>query len=387
MKFETKAIHIGEEPDFRPGAYGDVSIPIHLSTTFARLDIDKPTGGYEYSRTGNPTRNALELKLAAIENARYALAFSSGLAAESTVLFSLIKPGDNIVAFNDLYGGTRRLLDKIFKEEYGINTIYVDATDPTNVAKVLNEKTRLVYLETPTNPLLKLADIKEISRICNEKEILVAVDNTFASPYFQNPLDLGADIVIHSTTKYINGHSDAVGGAVMMNNKELYEELKFHQNSIGAILPPFDSYLVLRGIKTLGLRMEKHEKNALEIAKYLESHKKIERVYYPGLKSHAQYKLALKQMKGFGGMLSFVLKGGSENVLKFLKGLKFFSLAESLGGVESLIEVPSLMTHKGLNEDEKRALGIVNNLVRVSVGIENTEDLIDDLENSLSRIS
>jgi len=387
MKFQTKAIHIGEKPDFRPGAYGDVSIPIHLSTTFARLDIDKPTGGYEYSRTGNPTRNALELKLAAIENARYALAFSSGLAAESTVLFSLIKPDDNIVAFNDLYGGTRRLLDKIFKEEYGINTIYVDATDPTNVAKVLNEKTRLVYLETPTNPLLKLADIKEISRICNEKEILVAVDNTFASPYFQNPLDLGADIVIHSTTKYINGHSDAVGGAVMMNNKELYEELKFHQNSIGAILPPFDSYLVLRGIKTLGLRMEKHEKNALEIAKYLESHKKIERVYYPGLKSHAQYKLALKQMKGFGGMLSFVLKGGSENVLKFLKGLKFFSLAESLGGVESLIEVPSLMTHKGLNEDEKRALGIVNNLVRVSVGIENTEDLIDDLENSLSRIS
>lgn len=386
MRIETKAIHVGEEPDLRPGSYGDVSRPIHLSSTFATLDIDRPTGGYDYSRSGNPTRDALEKKLAAIENAKFGLAFSSGLAAESLVCLSMLKPGDNIVAFNDLYGGTRRLFDKILAGNFSIGIRYVDARKPENVASLLDSRTRLVYLESPTNPLLKLADISAISEISHQSNVPVAVDNTFASPYFQNPLDLGADIVIHSTTKYINGHSDSIGGAVMVNSKELYEKFKFEQNAIGSMLSPFDSYLVMRGIRTLGVRMRQHAENAMKIAEYLETKKQVKRVIYPGLSSHPQHELAKKQMKGFGGMLSFELAIDRRGVEKFLKKLKVFSLAESLGGVESLIELPARMTHKGVPEEERKKLGISETLIRVSVGIENVQDLIEDLDIAFGAI-
>ncbi|MHB1811659.1 MAG: trans-sulfuration enzyme family protein [Thermoplasmataceae archaeon] len=382
MRIETKAIHVGEEPDFRAGSYGDVTSPIHLSSTFATLDIDRPTGGYDYSRSGNPTRNALEQKLAAIENADHGLAFSSGLAAESTVCLSLVKPGENIVAFNDLYGGTRRLFDQILAGDFSIGIRYVDARDPENIKKVIDSKTKLVYLESPTNPLLKMADIKSISDIAHERDIPVAVDNTFASPYFQNPLDLDADIVIHSTTKYINGHSDSIGGAVMVNRDDLYSRFKFEQNAIGAILSPFDSFLVMRGIRTLGVRMRQHAENAMKIAEFLETRNEVKKVIYPGLASHPQHDLAGKQMKGFGGMLSFELEATAEKIEKFLKTLKVFSLAESLGGVESLIEIPARMTHKGVPSSERKSLGISDSLIRMSAGIENVQDLIEDLENA-----
>ena len=384
MRIETKAIHVGEEPDFRPGSYGDVSSPIHLSSTFATLDIDRPTGGYDYSRSGNPTRNSLEQKLAAIENAKFGLALSSGLAAESIVCLSLLKPGDNIVAFNDLYGGTRRLFDQILSTNFSVEIRYVDAREPENVGRAIDKKTKLVYLESPTNPLLKLSDITVVSEISHSVNVPVAVDNTFASPYFQNPLDLGADIVIHSTTKYINGHSDSIGGAVMVNSENLYSKFKFEQNAIGAILSPFDSYLVMRGIRTLGVRMRQHAENALKIAEYLEANKRIRKVIYPGLRSHPQHDLAKKQMKGFGGMLSFELDANSSQVEKFLKSLKVFSLAESLGGVESLIELPARMTHKGVSVAERKSLGISDSLIRLSAGIENVDDLIEDLDSSIT---
>ena len=384
MRIETRAIHVGEEPDLRAGSYGDVSRPIHLSSTFATLDIDKPTGGYDYSRSGNPTRDALEQKLAAIENAKFGLAFSSGLAAESLVCLSLLKPGDNIVAFNDLYGGTRRLFDKILKGNFSVAIRYTDARNPANIKGLMDKNTKLVYLESPTNPLLKLADISAISEIAHESNVPVAVDNTFASPYFQNPLDLGSDIVIHSTTKYINGHSDSIGGAVMVNSQELYEKFKFEQNAIGSMLSPFDSYLVMRGIRTLGVRMRQHAENAMKVAEYLESQKLVGKVFYPGLPSHPQHDLAKRQMKGFGGMLSFEMDADRIHVEKFLKQLKVFSLAESLGGVESLIELPARMTHKGVPAGERQSLGISDSLIRVSVGIENVEDLIEDMENAFS---
>lgn len=384
MRIETKAIHVGEEPNLKAGAYGDVSHPIHLSSTFATLDIDRPTGGYDYSRSGNPTRDALEKKLAAIENAKFGLAFSSGLAAESLVCLSLLRPGDNIIAFDDLYGGTRRLFDKILNENFSIEIKYMDARNPQNLKTLIDSNTKLVYLESPTNPLLKLADISALSEIAHESNISVAVDNTFASPYFQNPLDLGSDIVIHSTTKYINGHSDSIGGAVMVNDQELYEKFKYVQNAIGSMLSPFDSYLVMRGIKTLGVRMRQHAENAMKIAEYLVSQKWVKSVIYPGLSSHPQHDLAKKQMKGFGGMLSFEMDRDKNSVEKFLRNLGLFSLAESLGGVESLIEVPARMTHKGIPLQERQRFGISDTLIRVSVGIENVEDLIEDLENASS---
>ncbi len=383
MRYDTKLIHIGEEPNLKEGGTGDVVIPIHLSTTFARKDVEKPTAGYEYSRTSNPTRDALEKRLAILENAKYALAFSSGMAAETVLLLTLLKPGDHIVAFDDLYGGTKRLF-KVLKESSGIDFTYVDARELSNVKNAIKENTKIVWLETPTNPLMKLCDIREISKIARERNILTVVDNTFASPYFQKPLELGADIVIHSTTKYINGHSDSVGGAIMLNNEEIYEKLKFNQNATGAILSPFDSYVVLRGIKTLHVRMERHERNAKKIAEYLENHPKVEKVYYPGLPSHPQYELAKKQMKGFGGMLSFEIKGSLKSAKKFVESLEIFALAESLGGVESLIELPYLMTHASLTEEERRKTGIKENLIRVSVGIEDVNDLIEDMERAFS---
>ncbi len=386
MRYNTKLIHIGEEPNLKEGGTGDVVIPIHLSTTFARKEAEKPTAGYEYSRTGNPTRDSLEKKLAVLENARFALAFSSGMAAESTLLLTLLKSGDHIIAFDDLYGGTKRLF-KILSENYNIEVSYVDARFLDNVKRAIKKNTRLIWLESPTNPLMKLCDIKEISKIAKENNIITILDNTFLSPVFQKPLELGADIVIHSTTKYINGHSDSVGGAIMLNDEKIYEKLKFNQNAIGAILSPFDSYMVIRGIKTLTLRMLKHEENAKKIAEFLENHPKVEKVYYPGLKSYPQHELALKQMKGFGGMLSFEIKGKLKDAKKFVESLKIFSLAESLGGVESLIEIPYIMTHTSLSEEEKKKVGIGENLIRVSVGIEDVEDLIEDLEIAFSKIS
>ncbi|MBI4595568.1 MAG: PLP-dependent transferase [Candidatus Tectomicrobia bacterium] len=384
MKFETKAIHVGEEPDLGEGGVGDVVIPIHLASTFARKKVEKPTGGYEYSRTGNPTRNALEKRLASLESAKYGLAFSSGLAAETTLALTLLQSDDHVIAFDDLYGGTRRLFHGVFKRSYRVEFSYVDAVDATNVERAIKSNTRLIWLESPTNPLMKLCDIKAISDMARKKNVLVAVDNTFMSPFYQQPLLLGADIVIHSTTKYINGHSDSVGGAIMLSDEEIYNRLKFHQNAVGAILSPFDSFLVLRGLKTLALRMREHEKNALRVAEYLANSNKVARVYYPGLKSHPQHELAQRQMSGFGGMLSFEIKGGLREAKLFLENLKIFALAESLGGVESLAEHPALMTHASIPKEEREKIGIKDTLIRISVGIEHIEDLLNDLDQAFN---
>jgi cystathionine gamma-lyase len=386
MKFETLAIHVGEEPNFKEGATGDVAMPIHLTSTYAREKVDVPTAGYEYSRTENPTRDALQLRLAALENAKHALAFSSGLGAETSLVLGLLKAGDHIVAFDDLYGGTRRLLTRVFQERFNIEVSYVDARDPQEVEKAMRANTRLVWLETPTNPLLKLCDIRAISEIAHKTDAVVVVDNTFMSPYFQQPLNLGADIVMHSTTKYINGHSDSIGGALMMNDGELYEKLKFVQNAAGAILSPFESYLILRGTKTLAVRMRQHQENALQIARYLENHPKVVRVIYPGLESHPQHELAKRQMSGFGGMVSAELDTSLAKAKQFVESLKYFALAESLGGVESLVELPALMTHASVPAEERQKIGLSDGLVRFSVGIENVEDLLSDIENALKSV-
>ena len=380
MKFATKAIHSGEEPNLKEGGFGDVVVPIHLSSTFARCELDKPTGGYEYSRTGNPTRHALEKRLAALENANYGLAFASGLAAETTLVLALLKSGEHVVAFEDLYGGTRRLFDRTFAN-FGLEFTYVDATQAENVEAAIKNNTKLFWLETPSNPLLKLCDITAISKIAKESGIVSVVDNTFASPYLQNPLDLGADIVLHSTTKYLGGHSDVVGGAIMLSNNDLYGKLKFNQNAVGAIPSPFDCFLVLRGTKTLALRMERHSRNASELAGYLVANPKVEKVIYPGLNTHPQHELAKKQMSGFGGMISFYFKKGID-VRGFLRKLKVIAIAESLGGVESLINQPSSMTHAGLTRQEREKIGITDNLLRLSVGIEDVEDLKANLEQA-----
>jgi cystathionine gamma-lyase len=385
MKFETKAIHVGEEPNFKEGGSGDVVVPIHLSSTFARIELEKPTCGYEYSRTGNPTRHALEKRLAALENARFALAFSSGLAAETIICMTLLKSGDHVIAFDDLYGGTRRLFNSVLAD-FDLEFSYVDARDLKNVNEAIKSNTRLIWMETPTNPLMRLCDIEGIAGIGKKREITTVVDNTFMSPFLQNPLDFGIDVVVHSTTKYLNGHSDSVGGAVMLSDEELYGRIKFNQNAIGAILSPFDSYLVLRGSKTLALRMERHCRNAFDIARFLEAHPKISKVHYPGLENHPQHELARRQMKGFGGMLSFEIDGGMKEAKAFLENLRIFSLAESLGGVESLIEHPALMTHASVPREEREKTGITDSLIRVSAGIEDVNDLKEDLEQALQKV-
>lgn len=376
MEFETKAIHAGQEADKTTGA---TIVPIYQTSTYTQesLGIHK---GYEYSRTGNPTRNALEEALAALENGKFGLCFASGLAATSTVLFTL-QAGDEVVAGDDLYGGSGRLFNKVFSN-FNVKFTYVDGRDPKNFESAITEKTKLIWLETPTNPMLRLVDIKAVSEIAKKKKVLLAVDNTFASPYFQRPLDLGADIVVHSTTKYLGGHSDVVGGAAITNDKEIYEKIKFFQNAAGAIPGPFDSWLVLRGIKTLALRMKKHEENALQIAEFLEKNPKVKAVNYPGLKSHPQHELAKKQMHGFGGMISFDV-GSRDVAKKIVESTKLFSLAESLGGVESLIGHPVTMTHAAVAPDIRAKLGITDGLIRISVGIENTNDLINDLKQAL----
>lgn len=380
--FSTKAIHNGEEPDFRDGASGDVAVPIHLATTFARRKAGSPTAGYEYTRSLNPTRKALEEKLAALDDAKYGLAFSSGLAAASTLIISLLKTGDNVIGFDDLYGGTRRLLSNVFVN-FGITTNYVDATDPANIEKAIQPNTKLIWIESPTNPLLKIADIKAIAQISKKHGLILVVDNTFLSPYFQKPLSLGADVVVYSTTKYIGGHSDVLGGSIVLNNEDFYKKLAYNQNAVGAVLSPFDSYLTLRGAKTLAVRMEQHQKNALALAEFLAKSPKIKRVLYPGLKNHPHHQIAAAQSSGFGGVLSFELVGTLQDAEDFLSKLKIFSTAESLGGVESLAEIPAIMTHASVPKEVREQNGISDTLIRVSVGIEDTEDLIEDFRQAL----
>ncbi len=380
MGLSTKAIHSGEEPNLEPGGSGDVVMGIHTSSTFARREVDKPTAGYEYSRSGNPTRNALEAKLAAIEDARHALAFASGLAAQATLCLSLLKPGDRVVGFDDLYGGTRRLFEKTLKPALQLDTVYVDFTDMAAAEAALATPCALLWLESPTNPLLKLADIAAIAKLGKAAGAVVVVDNTFMTPVFQRPLELGADITLYSTTKYMNGHSDSVGGALVLNDDALHEKLHFNQNAAGAILSPFDSYLLMRGLKTLAVRMAAHQQGALVIARWLEQHPRVKRVIYPGLPSHPQHELAKRQCSGFGGMISFELDGGEADALAFLSRLRVFALAESLGGVESLIEHPALMTHASVPAEVRAQIGVSDSLIRVSVGIEDTEDLVADLQ-------
>lgn len=384
MKFSTKAIHIGNEPNLKDGGSGDVVIPIHLSTTFARNKVDKPTAGYEYSRSGNPTRCALEKNLAELENGKFAYAFSSGLAAITNVLF-LLKKGDHVVSIDDVYGGTRRLFKQVF-EQYGLTFSFVDFVTGSDLKGYINENTKMIWIETPTNPLLKIVDIASVCKFAKQKKIITVVDNTFASPFFQKPLDLGADIVVHSMTKYIGGHSDVVAGCTVLNDRKIAERLKFLQNAVGAILSPFDSFQILKGIKTLSIRMEKHNENAQKIIQFLLKHPKIQKIYYPGLSSHPGNKIAKGQMKGFGGMLSFELKGNMNTAIKFLQSIKIISIAESLGVVESLIEHPASMTHSSVPREERLKIGLTDTLIRLSVGIEDVDDLIADLSQALSKV-
>lgn len=378
QRFETRAIHAGCKPDPETGA---IMTPIYQTSTYAQESPGKHKG-YDYSRTHNPTRTALENNIASLEEGRYGLAFSSGMSAISTIT-QMLNTGDHIICCDDVYGGTFRLFDKVLKK-YQLEFDFIDLTNPKSLERHIKNNTKIIWLESPTNPLLKLIDIEAISHIAKKKKLLVVVDNTFATPFFQKPLKLGADIVMHSTTKYLNGHSDVIGGALATNTKELYEKLQFLQNAVGAIPGPFDCFLILRGIKTLAVRMERHEKNAMLIAQYLDNHPKTGRVIYPGLKSHPQHELAKKQMIGFGGIITFFIKGGIEDARKFLERVKIFSLAESLGGVESLIEHPAIMTHASIPKEIREKIGISDELIRISVGIENVDDLITDLEMALA---
>jgi cystathionine gamma-lyase len=380
-RFETAAIHAGQPPDPSTGA---VMTPVYLTSTYAQRAPGDHLG-YEYSRTGNPTRTALETNLAALEGGAFGLAFASGCAAAATVLH-LLSAGDHVIAGDDLYGGTVRLFDKVFAEK-GLSVSYVDMRSPAHLAEAFHAKTRLCWLESPTNPLLRLADIAAVAAECRKRRVLLVVDNTFLTPYFQRPLELGADLVVHSTTKYLNGHSDVVGGAVIGRDRALGERLAFLQNAIGAVPGPMDCFLVLRGVKTLAVRMERHQQTALELARWLEKREDIERVIYPGLPSHPQYELAKRQASGFGGMISVVVRGGGERAQAMLRAVRVFVCAESLGGVESLIELPAVMTHAGLAPERRAALGISDGLVRLSVGLEHVEDLRADLEVALAATS
>ena len=376
MKFNTKVIHGGQHHDPSTGA---VMPPVYQTSTFVQRSPGQPINpDYEYSRAANPTRSALENALASIENGARGLAFSSGLAATDCLL-RLFKAGDEIIAMDDLYGGTYRLFTRLFKDS-GIKFHFVDMNDLEKFQSLINENTKLVWVETPTNPLMKLADIAEIAKITKEKKILFAVDNTFATPYLQKPLDLGADIVMHSATKYLGGHSDVIAGALIMKDAALGDELHFKQFATGATLGPMDSFLVLRGIKTLHLRVQRHCENGMKVAEFLENHPLVEKVYYPGLPNHPFHEIAKKQMSGFGGMVSFTFKSGLKaDAIKFLENLKVFTLAESLGGVESLANHPALMTHASIPEDKRLEVGITDDLVRLSTGVEDIEDLLADL--------
>ncbi len=378
MKFNTKTIHGGQEHD---KAYGSVMPPIYQTSTYAQ---STPGGhkGYEYSRTHNPTRNALENAFASIENGKYGLAFGSGLAAIDAVI-KLLKPGDEVISTNDLYGGTYRLFTKIF-EGFGIKFHFIGMENASKIEDYINENTKLIWVETPTNPMMNIIDIGAASKIAKKNNILLGVDNTFATPYLQLPLDLGADIVMHSATKYLGGHSDVVMGALVVKNKELADRLYFIQNASGAICGPQDSFLVLRGIKTLHIRMQRHCENGKAIAEYLKSHPKIEKVYWPGFEDHPNHDIAKKQMKDFGGMISFTTKGNDyKEAIRIVENLKIFTLAESLGGVESLAGHPASMTHASIPKEEREKTGVVDSLIRLSVGIEDIDDLIEDLKQAI----
>jgi cystathionine gamma-lyase len=381
---DTLAVRYGDSLHQSKMYSHDVVTPIHLSTTNYWDQIDKP-GPYEYIRSDNPTRSSLEAQLAIIEKANYALAFSSGQAAETALLLAVLKTGDHILGFDDLYGGTKRVINSVFNN-FGISASYADLNNEETLKQSIKPNTRLIWLESPTNPLMKITDIRKICAVAHQHNIIVVVDNTFLTPYFQNPLELGVDIVVHSGTKYFGGHSDVLNGAIMVNDPQLYQKLKHVHNSTGGVLSPFDSYLVLRGLKTLAVRMKAHEQNATKVAEFLEGHNKVKKVYYPGLKSFPQYELAKSQASGFGGMISFEIDGEIQEIKKFFENLELFILAESLGGVESLIEHPVTMTHASLTAEEQRQAGITENLIRVSVGIEDYRDLIDDLKQSLDKL-
>ncbi|MFL5390922.1 MAG: cystathionine gamma-synthase [Myxococcales bacterium] len=379
-RFETLAIHAGQHPDPTTGA---VMTPVYLTSTYAQQGPGEHKG-FEYSRTRNPTRDALQGCLAALEGGKHGLAFASGLAATDAVLH-LCNAGDHVILGDDLYGGTFRIADKVFKR-LGIELTFVDMTFPQRIEAAIRPSTKLLWTETPTNPMLKIIDLAQVSEICRKRGIVSVCDNTFATPFFQRPLDLGFDVVAHSMTKYLNGHSDVVAGALVTSRDDLHERLAFLQNAVGAVPGPLDSFLVLRGLKTLHVRMERHEANARAIVEALRRHPKVERVTWPGLPEHPQHALAKKQMRGFGGMLTFVIKGGLPAARTFLRSVQIFACAESLGGVESLIEHPAIMTHASVPRETREALGIADGFIRVSCGIENVTDLIADLERGFAAV-
>ena len=377
LQFATRAIHVGQEPE--PGT-GAITVPIYQTSTFAQSapGVHK---GYDYSRTDNPTRTALQEALASLESAAYCLAFSSGMGAATTAML-LFRHGDHIVSSRDVYGGTHRLFRRVL-EDFGLTFSFVETSSVNEIERVATNHTRLVWIESPTNPLLQITDIRAAAQVAHYHGALCLVDNTFASPFFQRPLELGADLVLHSTTKYIGGHADVVGGAICLNDLQLYERLKYLQNAAGATPGPLDCFLTLRGLKTLALRMQEHQKNALRIAMFLKSHPRVRRVYYPGLLDHPGYEIAAGQMDGFGGMLSFEVEGGLSEAREVLSRLEIFKIAESLGGVESLVELPALMTHASIPAEERKKAGLDDGLIRLSVGIEDSNDLLFDLESAL----
>jgi cystathionine gamma-lyase len=378
--FATRAIHAGQEPDAETGS---VIVPIYQTSTYAQPDIGQ-SKGYEYSRTDNPTRSALQEALASLDGAGRSLAFASGMGAEMTLL-ALLQSGDHVVASDDLYGGTYRLFERVLRR-FGMTFEFVDASDPENVRSAMTPATRMVWIESPTNPLLKIVDIAVVAEIAHGAGAALVVDNTFASPYFQRPLALGADVVVYSATKYLGGHSDLVMGSATVRDPEMYEKLKFHQNAMGAVPGPMDCWLLLRGLKTLALRMERHEHNAMSVARFLSGHPGIKRVIYPGLRGHPQHDLARSQMTGFGGIVTIEVEGGIEAARTLMRSLRLFALAESLGGVESLADHPGIMTHASVPSDLREAAGITDGLIRLSVGIEDEADLIADLSQALAKV-
>ncbi len=378
LGFSTLAVHAGQQADPETGA---VMTPIYQTSTYAQESPGKHRG-YEYSRTHNPTRTAYQQCVAALEGGKHALAFASGLATTDAII-KLLSAGDHVVCGDDVYGGTFRIFDKVFRR-LGIDFTFVDMSDLSKTEAAFKSNTRLLWTETPTNPMLKVVDIQALTDLARKKGAISVVDNTFMSSYFQKPLALGADIVVHSVTKYMNGHSDVVGGIAVMNRDDLHDQLRFLQNAVGAVPAPMDCFLVMRGLKTLPVRMERHAQNAMAIARFLEEHPKVEKVIYPGLESHPQHALARRQMSGFGGMITFFIRGGLPEARSFLEKVKVFTLAESLGGVESLIEHPAIMTHASIPAETRKTLGIHDNLIRISVGIEDLEDLRADLNQALS---
>jgi cystathionine beta-lyase/cystathionine gamma-synthase len=378
LKFETLAIHAGQAPEPQTGA---IVVPIYQTATYAQPAIGQHKG-YEYSRTHNPTRKALEECLAALEHGKYGLAFASGMAATSTTM-ALFNKGDHVICGDDVYGGTYRVFEKVFRP-WGLDFSFVDTTDLALIEKAIKPTTRMIWLETPSNPLLKVSDLRGVAALAKKHNLISAVDNTFASPYFQRPLEMGIDMVVHSTTKFLGGHSDTVGGAIVLSDDTIFERLSFSQNAIGAVPGPFDSWITLRGLKTLAIRMKAHEANAMTIARHLSAHKRVTKVLYPGLPSDPYHAIAKSQMSGFGSLISFYLDGGEKEARQVCKSTRVFSLAESLGGVESLIEHPGLMTHASIPKDIREARGLGDSLIRLSVGIEHIEDLMTDLDAALA---